>query len=215
MNDLTYALEEYIEQHTTPMDAVLEELYRETYLHQMNPRMMSGPTQGKFLQLLCQSLKPKRALEIGTYTGFASICIARGMPADGRLTTIEANEEYEGTIRKYLEKAGVAHQVDLIIEDAQTVIPTLNDSFDLVYIDADKKSYPLYFELIKKKVHEGSIILADNVLWDEKVLNTNTKERDTQALIAFNQMVQADPMVENVILPLRDGLMMIRVLNAY
>ena len=214
MNDLTYALEDYIEQHTTPMDAVLEELYRETFLHQMNPRMMSGPTQGKFLQLLCQMLKPKRALEIGTYTGFASICIARGMPADSRLITIEANEEYEGTIRKYLEKAEVDHQVDLIIGDAQTVIPTLTDSFDLVYIDADKKSYPLYYELVKQKVHEGSIILADNVLWDGKVLNTSSKERDTQALIAFNQMVQADPAVENLILPIRDGLMMIRVLKA-
>ena len=208
---MTYALEDYIERHTTPMDAVLEELYRETHLHQMNPRMMSGPTQGKFLQLLCQLLQPKRVLEIGTYTGFASICIARGLPSDGRLITIEANEEYEMTIRKYLEKAGVTHQVELILGDAKMVIPTLTDRFDLIYIDADKKSYLHYYELAKEKTHEGSIILADNVLWDGKVLDSNTKERDTQALIAFNKRVQEDPSAENVLLPIRDGLMMIRI----
>lgn len=211
MNNLTYALEDYIEQHSTPMDELLEELYRETHLHQMNPRMMAGPTQGKFIQLLCQMLKPKRVLEIGTYTGFASICIARGLPTDGQLVTIEANEEYEEVIRKYLKKAGVAHQVELILGDAQTVIPTLADSFDLIYIDADKKNYPLYYELVKKKTHQGSIVLADNVLWNGKVLDANAKDRDTQALITFNQMVQTDPTVENVILSIRDGLMMIRV----
>lgn len=211
MNDWTFALEDYIEQHTTQMDAVLEELYRETHLRYMNPQMMSGPTQGKFLQLLCQSIKPKRILEIGTFTGFASICFARGLSNDGKLITIEANEEYEEIIHKYLEKAGVAQQVELILGDAQTVIPTLTDSFDLVYIDADKKSYPLYYELVKKKTHKGSIILADNVLWDGKVLDASTKDGDTQAIIAFNQRVQADPTVENVILPIRDGLMMIKV----
>lgn len=212
MNDLTHAFEEYIERHTTPMDSVLEELYRETHLHYMTPQMLSGPTQGKFIQLLCQSIKPKRALEIGTFTGFGSICIARGLPDDGKLITIEANEEYEEIIHRYLEKAGVAHKVELILGDATTVIPTLTDSFDLVYIDADKRNYPLYYELVKKKTHTGSVILADNVLWDGKVLNSNTKEQDTQAIIAFNQIVQADPTVENVILPIRDGLMMIKVL---
>lgn len=211
MNDLTFALENYIERHTTSMDAVLEELYRETHLHYMNPQMLSGPTQGKFLQLLCQTIQPRRVLEIGTYTGFASICMARGLSADGKLITIEVNEENEEIIRRYLEKAGVAPQVELILGDAKTVIPTLTDSFDLVYIDADKQNYPLYYELVKQKTHKGSIILADNVLWDGKVLDANTKDRDTQAIIAFNQRVQADPTVENVILSIRDGLMMIKV----
>lgn len=210
MNDWNHLLDEYLEQHTTPMDEVLADLYRDTYLHQMNPRMMSGPVQGRFLQFLCQMLKPNRVLEIGTYTGFASICIARGLPEGGRLITIEADEEYEAVIRKYLDRAGVEDRVELILGDAKTVIPSLSDLFDLVFIDADKVSYPLYYELLLEKVRPGGFILADNVLWDGKVLNVQSKERDTQALQAFNEMVQNDPRVENVLLPIRDGLMMIR-----
>ena len=210
MNDWSQRLDEYLEQHTTPMDEVLAELYRDTFLHQMNPRMMSGPVQGRLLQFLCQMLKPKRVLEIGTYTGFASICIARGLPEGGRLVTIEADEEYEGVIRRYLSKARVENRVALMIGDAQTVIPTLPDTFDLVFVDADKISYSKYFDLVIDKVVSGGFILADNVLWDGKVLNVQAKERDTQALQAFNDKVQNDPRVENVLLPIRDGLMMIR-----
>jgi predicted O-methyltransferase YrrM len=210
MNDWSQRLDEYLEQHTTPMDEVLAELYRDTFLHQMNPRMMSGPVQGRLLQFLCQMLKPKRVLEIGTYTGFASICIARGLPEGGRLVTIEADEEYEGVIRRYLSKARVENRVALMIGDAKTVIPTLPDTFDLVFIDADKISYSKYFDLVIDKVVSGGFILADNVLWDGKVLNAQAKERDTQALQAFNDQVQNDPRVENVLLPIRDGLMMIR-----
>ncbi len=210
MNDWSQRLDEYLEQHTTPMDEVLAELYRDTFLHQMNPRMMSGPVQGRLLQFLCEMLKPKRVLEIGTYTGFASICIARGLPEGGRLVTIEADEEYEGVIRRYLSKARVENRVALMIGDAKTVIPTLPDTFDLVFIDADKISYSKYFDLVIDKVAPGGFILADNVLWDGKVLNAQAKERDTQALQAFNDKVQNDPRVENVLLPIRDGLMMIR-----
>ena len=210
MTDLTYAIEEYLEQHTTPMDEVLSELYRETYLHAMNPRMASGPVQGRFLQFLCQLMQPKRVLEIGTFTGFSTICMARGMAPDGLLTTIEANEEYEGIIRKYLSKAGVADRVQLIIGDAKTVIPTLEGGFDLVFIDADKVSYPIYYDLVMDMLNPGGILLADNVLWEGKVLNADTKERDTQAIRAFNDKVQNDPRVENVLLPLRDGLMIVR-----
>lgn len=210
MNDWSQRLDEYLEQHTTPMDEVLAELYRDTFLHQMNPRMMSGPVQGRLLQFLCQMLKPKRVLEIGTYTGFASICIARGLPEGGRLVTIEADEEYEGVIRRYLSKARVENRVALMIGDAKMVIPTLPDTFDLVFIDADKISYSKYFDLVIDKVASGGFILADNVLWDGKVLNAQAKERDTQALQAFNDQVQDDPRVENVLLPIRDGLMMIR-----
>lgn len=206
-----YQLEEYLEAHTTAPDAVLQELYRHTYLHEMNPRMMSGPVQGKFLQFLCQMLKPQRVLEIGTYTGYAAICIARGLPESGRLITIEANREYEDTLRHYFDKAQVSEKIELILGDAKTVIPTLKETFDLVFIDADKVSYPTYYTMVMEKVHSGSFILADNVLWDGKVLNAQTKEHDTQALIAFNDMVQNDPRVENVLLPIRDGLMMIRV----
>lgn len=206
-----YQLEEYIEAHTTAPDAVLQELYRHTYLHEMNPRMMSGPVQGKFLQFLCRMLKPQRVLEIGTYTGYAAICIARGLPEGGRLVTVEANREYEDTLRHYFAMAQVAEKIELILGDAKTVIPALNETFDLVFIDADKVSYPTYYNIVMEKVRPGGFILADNVLWDGKVLNAQTKERDTQALIAFNDMVQNDPRVENVLLPIRDGLMMIRV----
>lgn len=212
MIDLTYAIEEYLEQHATPMDEVLHELYRETHLHAMNPRMASGPVQGRFLQLLCQLMQPKKVLEIGTFTGFATICMARGMGSDGLLTTIEANEEYEGVIRKYLAKAAVADRVRLIIGDAKEVIPTLEGGFDTVFIDADKISYPSYYDLVIEKLNPGGVILADNVLWEGKVLNVGTKERDTKAIQAFNDKVQNDPRVENVLLPLRDGLMMVRKL---
>lgn len=206
-----YQLEEYIEAHTTAPDAVLQELYRHTYLHEMNPRMMSGPVQGKFLQFLCRMLKPQRVLEIGTYTGYAAICIARGLPEGGRLVTVEANREYEDTLRHYFAMAQVAEKIELILGDAKTVIPALNETFDLVFIDADKVSYPTYYNIVMEKVRPGGFILADNVLWDGKVLNAQTKERDTQALIAFNDIVQNDPRVENVLLPIRDGLMMVRV----
>lgn len=206
-----YQLEEYIEAHTTAPDAVLQELYRHTYLHEMNPRMMSGPVQGKFLQFLCRMLKPQRVLEIGTYTGYAAICIARGLPEGGKLVTIEANREYEDTLRHYFDMAQVAEKIELILGDAKTVIPALNETFDLVFIDADKVSYPTYYNIVMEKVRPGGFILADNVLWDGKVLNAQIKERDTQALIAFNDIVQNDPRVENVLLPIRDGLMMIRV----
>ena len=210
MIDLDYAIGDYAERHTTPMDPVLESLYRETYLHAMNPRMMAGPVQGRFLQLLCQLFHPRRVLEIGTFTGFSTICMARGLAEGGRLVTIEANVEQEAVIRKYLGMAGVSDRVELILGDAKQVIPSLKEVFDLVYIDADKLSYPTYYEMVVEKLNPGGIILADNVLWDGKVLDANAKARDTQTLQAFNDMVQQDPRVENVLLPLRDGLMMIK-----
>lgn len=149
-------------------------------------------------------------LEIGTFTGYSAICMARGIGEDAKITTIEANEEYEDIIRKYFAKAGVENKINLVLGDAKSVIPTLSSPFDLVFIDADKISYPIYYDLVVDKVSNGGFILADNVIWEGKVLNTNTKERDTQAIIRFNQMVTDDTRVENVLLPVRDGLMMIR-----
>ena len=210
MNNEQHLLDEYIEAHTTNADAVLAELYRETHLHVMNPRMASGPVQGQFLQFIVQMLKPKRVLEIGTFTGYSAICLAKKLPEGGRLTTIEANVEYEEIIRKYFDKAQVTNKIDLIFGDAKQVIPNLTDGFDLVFIDADKINYPTYYDLVIGKVNVGGLILADNVIWEGKVLNANTKERDTQAIITFNDKVQNDPRVENVLLPIRDGLMMVR-----
>ena len=205
-----YVLSEYIESHTTPADEVLQELYRETNLHVMNPRMASGQVQGRFLQFICQMLRPKNVLEIGTFTGYSAICMARGIDNDAKVTTIEANEEYDDIIRKYFAKANVENKINLILGDAKNVIPALSGPFDLVFIDADKISYPTYYDLVIDKVSNGGFILADNVIWEGKVMNANTKERDTQAIIRFNQMVTDDPRVENVLLPVRDGLMMIR-----
>lgn len=210
MTDLSHAIEEYIEQHTSPMDEVLESLYRETHLHAMNPRMASGPILGRFLQFLCDVMHPSRVLEIGTFTGFSTICMARGMSKYSLLTTIEANEEYEGIIRKYLKRAGVDDRVELLIGDAKALIPSVEGVFDIVFIDADKLGYATYFDLVVDRVRPNGLILVDNVLWDGKVLDANTKERDTQAIRAFNDKVTSDPRVENVLLPLRDGLMMIR-----
>ena len=206
----SYLLNEYIESHTTPADEVLQELYRETNLHVMNPRMASGQVQGRFLQFICQMLRPKNVLEIGTFTGYSAICMARGIGNDAKVTTIEANEEYDDIIRKYFAKANVENKINLILGDAKNVIPALSGPFDLVFIDADKISYPTYYDLVVDKVSNGGFILADNVIWEGKVLNANTKERDTQAIIRFNQMVTDDSRVENVLLPVRDGLMMIR-----
>lgn len=210
MNNEQHLLDEYIEAHTTNADAVLAELYRETHLHVMNPRMASGSVQGQFLQFIIQMLQPKRVLEIGTFTGYSAICLAKNLPEGSRLTTIEANVEYEEIIRKYFDKAQVTNKIDLIFGDAKQMIPNLTDGFDLVFIDADKISYPTYYDLVIEKVNVGGFVLADNVIWEGKVLNTNTKERDTQAIITFNDKVQNDPRVENVLLPIRDGLMMVR-----
>lgn len=210
MTNEQHLLDEYLEAHATDADAVLAELYRETHLHVMNPRMASGPVQGQFLKFIVNMLQPKRILEIGTFTGYSAICLAKALPEGGRLTTIEANREYEDLIRKYFDKAQVSNKIDLVFGDAKQVIPTLRDGFDLVFIDADKNSYPTYYDLVIEKVNVGGFILADNVLWEGKVLNANTKERDTQAIITFNDKVQTDPRVENVLLPIRDGLMMVR-----
>ena len=204
------ALDAYSEQMTTPPDAVLHRIYRQTNLTQIYPRMISGRIQGKFLEMICQMLQPKRVLEIGAFTAYSTICIARGLPPDGKLIAIEANEEFEETIIENLEKAGVSSKVDLRIADAKQLIPTLEPGFDLVFIDADKISYPLYFELVIEKVNSGGFILADNVLWGGKVLQQQKIDRETQAILDFNQRVADDPRVEQVLLPFRDGLMMIR-----
>lgn len=210
MTNEQHLLDEYIEAHSTAADDVLAELYRETHLHVMNPRMASGPVQGQFLQFIVRMLQPKRILEIGTFTGYSAICLAKSLSEGGRLTTIEANREYEDLIRCYFCKAQVNNKIDLIFGDAKQVIPNLTDCFDLVFIDADKISYPVYYDLVIEKVNVGGFILADNVLWEGKVLHADTKESDTQAIITFNDKVQNDPRVENVLLPIRDGLMMVQ-----
>jgi caffeoyl-CoA O-methyltransferase len=203
---------EYVENHTQAEPEVLHELNRETHLKILKPRMLSGHLQGRALAMFSHMIKPKRILEIGTYTGYSAICMAEGMPQDGHLHTIDINEELESLVRRYFEKAGIADRSTLHIGNALEIIPQLNDTFDLVFIDADKINYGKYFDLVIDKVNPGGFILVDNVLWSGKVIPEGRKklDPDTEAVIEFNQKVHQDEGVENVLFPIRDGVMVLR-----
>lgn len=206
--DITHPLiSEYIESHCEPEDSVLAQIRRETYVHQIYPRMISGLIQGKFLTLMSSFIVPQRILEIGSFTGYSSICLARGLRQGGKLITIEKNPELEVWIRKNIQLAELEEQIDLRIGDALEIIPTIQESIDLVFIDADKEQYPAYFEMILPLVRKGGCILADNVLWDGKVLDPlENRDKETQGILKFNQLVEKCPEVNHLILPMRDGL---------
>jgi caffeoyl-CoA O-methyltransferase len=207
--DLTHPeLTAYAERYSSPAPAHLRELERETYAKVLMPRMLSGHLQGNLLTLLARLVRPQQVLEIGTYTGYSAICLAQGLAEGGRLITVDANEELEDVARAAFAKAGLADRIDYRLGDAREVVPTLADTFDLVFIDADKESYSLYYQLVIDKVRKGGLIIADNVLWSGKVLAAQP-DKDTRALQAFNEMVQADPRTSNTLLPVRDGLMLI------
>jgi predicted O-methyltransferase YrrM len=204
-------LEEYAENHTSPEDEVLYELNRKTHLEVLRPNMLSGHLQGRFLQMISEMIRPQRILEIGTYTGYSTICLARGLKAGGTITTIDNNAELETMIRYYIKKAGLSAATDLRIGEAADILKTLEGPFDLAFIDADKENYLNYYSLAKEKVVSGGYILVDNVLWYGKVVEeTAAGDRETEAIKAFNEVVQQDEEVENMLLPLRDGLMLIR-----
>ncbi len=203
-------LEEYLSQHTTPEDDVLYTLQRHTQLTTYHPRMVSGQVQGKFLELVSHMVNPMRILEIGTFTGYSAICLARGLAPLGHLHTIEINDEVVDTAREYINRAGLTNRITVHVGDALNVIPTLNEKFDLVLIDGDKRQYPQYLDCVMNCLNSQGVILADNVLWGGKVLDYKCKDPFTVALREFNSMVQRDPRLENVLVPLRDGLMMIR-----
>lgn len=203
-------LQTYVEQHTSPESEVLKRLNRETHLRILKPRMLSGHLQGTFLSIISHMIQPQRILEIGTYTGYSGICLAAGLKGDGMLHTIDINEELEDFVRNYFEEAGITSKVNYHIGNALDIIPTLDETFDLVFIDADKINYSRYYELVFSKVRPGGFIIADNVLWSGKVLMTGKIDVDTQALLDFNNMIQSDTRVENVLLPIRDGLMIVR-----
>lgn len=206
------ALLAYCEAHTTDEDALLKKITRETQAKVLMPRMLSGHLQGKMLELFTKMLQPKTILEIGTYTGYSGICLARGLGKDGKLITLDINDELETMVRGFFEESGLAAQIDYRLGNAREIIPTLDGPFDLVFIDADKFYYAEYFDLIIDKVRPGGIILADNVLWSGKILVEKGQkiDKDTQALLDFNQKIQEDPRVENILLPIRDGVMMAR-----
>ena len=205
-------LVDYCEKHTTEEDALLKKITRITESRILMPRMISGHFQGKFLELLSKMLRPKHILELGTYTGYSAICLAKGLPAEGKLTTIDINDELEAMVRGFFSEGGYTDKIDYILGNAIEILPTLKGPFDLVFIDADKINYSNYFDLLIDKVPSGGIILADNVLWSGKILLREGKkiDKDTRALLAFNQKIQEDSRVENVLLPIRDGMMMVR-----
>lgn len=202
-------LEEYIRAHSEPEPAVLAELRRATHLQVMRPRMLSGNMQGQFLKLICRIMGAKRVLEIGTYTGYAAISMASALPEDGKLYTIDINDEIEDFTRTYIEKSGLKEKICFLLGDACGVIPALEEQFDVVFIDADKRQYADYYRLVFDKLRPGGVIIADDVLWEGKVVK-ETRDAQTKGILDFNERVAADERVEKVILPIRHGLMLIR-----
>ncbi|MFZ4399621.1 MAG: O-methyltransferase [Bacteroidales bacterium] len=203
--------EAYSEKHSSSESSVLNELNRETNLKVMLPRMLSGHLQGKFLEMISCMLQPHQILEIGTYTGYSAISLCKGLHENGILHTIDINAELEAISLKYFEKAGLQNKIKHYIGNALDIIPEINQVFDLVFIDADKDNYIAYFEMVLPKVRKGGIIIADNVLWSGKVLNSSSQnDKETQGIIEFNKFVTKDNRVENLLLPFRDGLMIMR-----
>ncbi len=213
MHFLSDALEAYIKNHSENEPELLQNLTRETHLKVIQPRMITGHFQGRVLSMLAKLKNPKYVLEIGTYTGYSALCLAEGLQADGQLHTIDVNEELASIQRKYFDQSIHKHQIIPHIGDALDIIPKLDICFDLVFIDAEKRSYDAYFEAAIKKTKPGGIILSDNVLWSGKVVEPlKEKDKATKVLLAYNKKLQEDPRVETVLLPIRDGLTLCRVL---
>ncbi len=200
---------EYCLAHTTPAGPLLDELQRQTHLRTLYPQMLSGPYQGMLLQFISHMIRPRRILEIGTFTGYSAICLAVGLAENGVLHTIESDDERAPLIREFLSKAGLDDSVRLHLGDAADILPALDEIFDLAFLDAGKLDYQRHFELVLPKIRPGGFILADNVLWDGQVLRDH-KDATAEALHDFNEFIQADERVDNLVLPLRDGLMLIR-----
>jgi len=212
MEILNEDLLRYSEQHTSAESELLRQINRDTHAQVLMPRMLSGHLQGRVLSMLSKMVQPKVVLEIGTYTGYSAICLAEGLAPDGTLITIDVNEELETRVRRYFEQSGFSSKIQYRIGDASQIIPELPGPFDMVFIDADKENYGRYYDMVIDKVREGGIILADNVLWSGKVLGEK-KDKDTRAIVEFNKKIHDDNRVENVLLPIRDGILMIRKLS--
>jgi len=204
-------LNDYAENHSQEASDVLKELHRYTYAKVLTPRMLSGHLQGRFLSFISQFIQANNILEIGTYTGYSAICLAEGLEKDGQLHTIEINEELQEQALTYFEKAQLNNKIHMHIGHALDIIPNLDCTFDLVFIDADKENYAHYYEAVLPKLRKGGVIIADNVLWSGKVLDQNQLDKDieTKALDAFNKKVHQDNRVQNLLLPVRDGLMLL------
>lgn len=205
----------YADRHTSPEPPLLARLNRETHVQTLMPRMLSGHAQGRLLSMISHMVQPRRVLELGTFTGYAALCLAEGLAPDGELHTVEQNPELETRIRRYVAEAGLTGRLHLHIGKAADVVPALAETWDLVFIDADKINNDAYYELVLPRVRTGGFLLIDNVLWGGKVVDSypvKPSDKDTHAVRAFNDKVQADTRVENVFLPLRDGLLLVRKL---
>lgn len=204
-------LDQYITDHISPEEDFLKELDRETHLKVLRSRMLSGHLQGQILRMISCMIRPKYILEIGTFTGYSALCLAQGLVEGGQLHTIEIDDELESVAHKYFRKAGMSNRIFQHIGDAREVIPALNLSFDLVFVDADKREYSDYYRLVFDRIPVGGFLLADNILWNGKVIEPEAAdEEQTRGILAFNDLVQNDPRVKNVILPVRDGIMLVQ-----
>ncbi|MEP1095175.1 MAG: O-methyltransferase [Cyclobacteriaceae bacterium] len=212
MEFLPEDLQTYVEDHTESESDLLQQINRETHLHVLKPRMLSGHLQGRVLSLISHMIRPKNVLEIGTYTGYAALCLAEGMAEEGRLITVDNNEELSVRTQAYFSASKYANQIEMQVGNASDLIPSLDLNWDLVFIDADKENYGHYFDLVIDQTNSGGFIIADNVLWSGKIIDESKSDKDTQALRTFNQKVHTDDRVQNVLFPIRDGLMILRKL---
>jgi caffeoyl-CoA O-methyltransferase len=212
MLNLDDKLSAYLEAFSSPEDPVLAELYRETYRKVLYPRMISGHQQGMLLEFISRMIQPSAIMEIGTFTGYSALCLAKGLKPGGKLHTLEINDELLPIITKYISRAGLQESIIIHTGDALDIIPTLQEEFDLVFIDADKEQYPDYYKAAFKKTRIGGFMVADNVLWSGKVLS-QPKDKETKGIVEFNEFVKADDRVEKLMLPLKDGLMLMRKLE--
>lgn len=212
MNLLPEKIESYVVQHSQKEPILLQQLNKETWQKILNPRMLSGAFQGRVLAMISKLIQPTTILEIGTYTGYSALCLAEGLQKNGKLITIDINEELNKFAQKYFDKSTYKSQIKQYVGNAIDVIPTLDEKFDMVFIDADKSNYSNYFNLIIDKMNSGGVILSDNVLWSGKVVEKiNPKDEDTKALVAYNKLLNSDGRIETVLLPIRDGLTISRV----
>ena len=211
MEFIDQALDDYCCAHTTAEPALLAKLNRDTHVNILQPRMLSGHFQGRLLSLLSKMIRPERILEIGTYTGYSALCMAEGLTENGKIITLDINAQLEDFVREYIAESEYASKIDYRICNAMEEIPTMDEQFDLVFIDADKMNYINYYHLVFDKVKPGGYIFSDNVLWSGKVVQTEGKiDKDTQLLKEFNELIHNDPRVENILLPIRDGIMIAR-----
>ena len=213
MNFIDKNIQNYADAHSEAEPALLQELGRDTWAHVLQPRMLSGHFQGRVLSMLSGMIHPNQILEIGTYTGYSALCLAEGLTSNGTLHTIEVNEELHDMIEHYVKESPYKNQIKLYTGDAKKIIPAIDVMFDLVFIDADKESYSVYYDLVVDKVRKGGYIIADNVLWSGNVIKPEPEwDDETEHVVQFNKKVQADNRVKNLLLPVRDGLMIIEKL---